>query len=54
MNSYTVFNLTAGYQITESLNLMAKVTNIGDKSYQQVPEYWGADRGFSLSVEYQF
>jgi len=54
MNSYTVFNLTAGYQVTEQLNLIAKVTNLGDKAYQQIPEYWGADRGFSVSAEYQF
>lgn len=54
LNSATLFNLSASYEVTEQLTLLAKISNLSDKSYQQVSEYPGEERGYSLTLDYKF
>jgi vitamin B12 transporter len=59
---YTLANVNFSYEVSEQLRLRAKVSNLGDKDYVQaaswpgadVAAYQGADRGYSLAVDYRF
>jgi len=54
LDAITLINLGANYQVNEQLHLSAKVTNLADKDYQQVSEYPGDKRGYSISIDYRF
>ena len=54
MPSYTLMNISARYQVNAQLSLLGKITNVGDRDYQQIPEYYGAERGYYLTLDYRF
>jgi len=54
MASYTLVSLGVNYQVNSQLALHAKITNLGDKSYQHVPEYQGDERNSKVSIDYNF
>ncbi|AKF25222.1 hypothetical protein YH65_07295 [Sulfurovum lithotrophicum] len=47
---YTVFNMTADYQVTDALQVYGKIENIGDKYYQTVYGYATSPRAFFIGV----
>ena len=47
---YTVFNMTADYQITENIQVYGKIENLGDKYYQTVYGYATSPRAFYIGV----
>ncbi len=47
---YTVFNMTADYQITDNIQVYGKIENLGDKYYQTVDGYATSPRAFYLGV----
>ncbi|WDE06540.1 TonB-dependent receptor [Thalassomonas viridans] len=54
LGSYTLVNLVINYQLTEQFKLSAKVDNLTDKSYETSLFYPGAERGYSLNLDYRF
>ncbi len=54
LSAVTLVNIGVNYQVNEKLNLLAKITNLANKDYQQVSEYPGAERGYTLSIDYRF
>ena len=54
MGSYTLMNLVVNYQLNPQLKLTAKVDNLTDKEYETSLFYPGADRGYSLGLDYRF
>lgn len=52
LGGYTVFNLYAGWDITPSLNLGARLENVGDKQYQEVLGYNTVPRSGYLTATY--
>ncbi len=52
--SYTLLGLNVNYQISEQLSLHTKITNLGNKSYQQIPEYQGDERNLKVAIDYKF
>lgn len=52
--SYTLVSLGVNYQATKQLMLYAKITNMGNKKYQHIPEYQGDERNLKLAFEYNF
>jgi vitamin B12 transporter len=47
---YTVFNMTADYQITDNIQVYGKIENLGDKYYQSVYGYATSPRAFYIGV----
>jgi vitamin B12 transporter len=54
LDAYTLVNIGLNYQLNDQVSLLAKVTNLTDKDYSQASEYPGAERGYSLTVDYKF
>jgi vitamin B12 transporter len=54
LEAYTLVDLGLNYRLSSKVNLFAKVTNITDKDYQTASEYPGAERGYSLTLDYKF
>ncbi len=54
LNSITLVNLTANYQVSNALAVFAKVTNLADKEYQLAYQYPGDGQGYRLGLDYQF
>jgi len=51
---YTVFNMTADYQITDNIQVYGKIENLGDKYYQTVYGYATSPRAFYAGVKAKF
>jgi len=47
---YTVFNMTADYQINNNIQVYGKIENLGDKYYQTVYGYATSPRAFYIGV----
>jgi len=47
---YTLFNVTADYQVTENVQVYGKIENLGDKYYQTVYGYATSPRAFYIGV----
>ncbi len=54
LEAYTLVNLGLNYQLNDQVNILAKMTNLTDKNYNQAIEYPGAERGYSLTLDYKF
>ena len=54
LSAYTLFNLTANYQVNDDLRVNAKVSNLGDKNYQSNANFNADGRGFRVGVDYRF
>ena len=52
--SYTLLGLNLNYQVSEQLSLHAKITNLGNRSYQHIPEYQGDERNLKVALDYKF
>ena len=52
LESYVLANLTAQWQATPSLALVARVENLLDEDYELVSTYNTPDRGLYLTVRY--
>jgi vitamin B12 transporter len=52
--SYTLVNVGINYEITSQLSLHGKITNLGNRNYQQIPEYQGDQRNVNIAVDYEF
>ena len=46
MDSYTVIDLGGGWKLTDSLELVARVTNLADEDYENVLGYSTRGRGY--------
>ena len=53
-SSYTLVDLTAQMELTSSLNVHARLTNIFDKEYMSAYQYQGDGQGFRIGLNYQF
>ena len=53
LGSYQLVNLGLNYDITESLSLSSRVTNLLDKEYQTANTYNTQERAFYLGITYQ-
>lgn len=51
--SYALWRVAAQYEISDSLQLNAKVTNLLDKTYQSVPSYLAPERQLYIGLSYQ-
>jgi len=47
---YTIFNITADYQLTNNIQVYGKIENLGDKYYQTVDGYATSPRAFYIGV----
>ncbi|WP_057830619.1 TonB-dependent receptor domain-containing protein [Colwellia sp. TT2012] len=54
LKAYTLLDVGVNYRLNDQLSLFAKVTNLTDKDYQTASEYPGAERGYSLTLDYKF
>ena len=54
LKAYTLIDLGLNYRLSESVTLLAKVSNLADKDYQTASEYPGAERGYNLTFDYKF
>ncbi|KGJ91796.1 TonB-dependent receptor domain-containing protein [Colwellia psychrerythraea] len=54
LKAYTLLDLGVNYRLNNRVSLFAKVTNVTDKGYQTASEYPGAERGYSLTLDYKF
>ena len=57
MSSYTVYDLTSRYQVSEQLGLQAAVKNLTDKRYiagMRQGIYVGPERSFEVAMNYKF
>jgi len=51
---YTIANFVTNYQVTEALNVYAKVDNITDKEYQTINGYATSPRAYYAGLKYSF
>jgi vitamin B12 transporter len=62
LRAYTLTNVSFSYEVSENIQVRAKVNNLTNKDYIQAAAwpgpneaaYPGADRGYSLALDYQF
>lgn len=54
LDAYTLMDLGVNYQLNDQVGILAKITNLADKNYQQVVDYPGAERGYSVTLDYKF
>ena len=54
LNSYTLVNLSASYDLTEKFKIFAKVNKLFDEDYEEVYGYNTYGRSFFGGVEYKF
>ncbi|PKI14234.1 TonB-dependent receptor domain-containing protein [Colwellia sp. 12G3] len=54
LKAYTLFDVGVNYRLNSQINVFAKVTNLTDKNYQTASEYPGAERGYSITLDYKF
>lgn len=54
LKAYTLLDLGVNYRLNDNVFILAKVTNLTDKNYQQASEYPGAERGYSVTLDYKF
>lgn len=54
MDATWLVDLTAGYDVTEKVNLFARVTNLLDEEYEQVYGYVGRERAGFVGVRVNF
>ena len=51
---YTVFRLWANYQITKQLKLTARIENLTNRAYAEVPNFPALSRGIYGGLEWRF
>lgn len=51
--SYAVWRVSTEYEISESLQVNAKITNLFDKAYESVPSYLAPERQVYIGLSYQ-
>ena len=54
LKSYTLVDLIADYDISNSFQIYAKVNNLLDKKYQQVLGYGTSERAFYAGIRYRY
>ncbi|WP_019029428.1 TonB-dependent receptor domain-containing protein [Colwellia piezophila] len=54
LKAYTLLNVGVNYRLSSQISLFAKITNFTDKKYQTASEYPGAERGYSITLDYKF
>ncbi|PKG86391.1 TonB-dependent receptor [Colwellia sp. 75C3] len=54
LKAYTLFDVGVNYRLNSQINVFAKVTNLTDKNYNTASEYPGAERGYSITLDYKF
>ncbi len=54
LKAYTLLDVGVNYRLNDQLSLFAKVTNLTEKDYQTASNYPGAERGYSLTLDYKF
>lgn len=54
LKAHTLLDVGVNYRLNDQLSLFAKVTNLTDKDYQTAGDYPGAERGYSLTLDYKF
>ncbi len=54
LKAYTLLDLGVNYRLNDNIFILAKITNVTDKNYQQAKEYPGAERGYSVTLDYKF
>jgi vitamin B12 transporter len=52
--TYTIFNLTADYRLSENFELYGKIENLGDKYYQTVYNYAASPRAYYVGLRGKF
>ena len=53
MDNYTLLDWSARYRINPQLSLTARLENLTDEDFEQVRDYYGANRRWFLGVNYQ-
>ena len=54
LDDFGVFDLTASYQLTESLRIYGRVENAFNEDYQEIADYNPARRGFYFGIRLSF
>ena len=54
LKAYTLLDVGVNYRLNSKMNLFARITNLTDKNYQTASNYPGAERGYSLTLDYKF
>ena len=54
LKAFTSFDAGLNYRLTNTLTLLAKITNLTDKDYKTSATYPSAERGYSLALDYKF
>jgi len=54
LKAFTLLDVGVNYNFTNNLNLFAKITNLADQEYKTASTYPGAERGYSLTLDYKF
>ena len=54
LDSFTVVNLAARYQVDDHWRVFGRIDNVFNKEYEEVFGYSGVDRGVYLGARYQF
>ncbi|OOF05096.1 TonB-dependent receptor domain-containing protein [Salinivibrio sp. MA607] len=54
LGSYSLWTVTASYQATDNLTVKGKVDNVFDKEYETAGGYPAAERGYFMTLDYQY
>jgi vitamin B12 transporter len=54
LNSATLINVNANYDITDALTIYAKITNLADRDYQLAYQYPSDGQGYRIGLDYRF
>ncbi|OOE34520.1 hypothetical protein BZG05_07215 [Salinivibrio kushneri] len=54
LGSYSLWTITASYQATDNLTVKGKVDNVFDKDYETAGGYPSAERGYFMTLDYQY
>ncbi|QUM75056.1 TonB-dependent receptor [Moritella sp. 24] len=54
LSSYSLWNLSAQYQITSQFKLSGRIENLLDKEYETVDGYPTPERGYYINASYEF
>ncbi|TYK64413.1 TonB-dependent receptor domain-containing protein [Colwellia echini] len=54
LDSYTLVDLGLNYRLNSQVSLLAKITNVADEFYKTASTYPGAERGYTLTLDYRF
>ncbi|PCE68325.1 TonB-dependent receptor domain-containing protein [Salinivibrio sp. YCSC6] len=54
LGSYSLWTITASYEATDNLTVKGKVDNVFDKDYETAGGYPSAERGYFMTLDYQY